>query len=154
MRKLFFIFLLFISVQVNAQDTTFYDFAARLEAGETGSLFHDWGSEKVTYLGMMKWLSPTKKELEIKIVTSYQKITQANGFNDRSLIAILTNEHKLVKIYDMVKRQNLPLKIEENKLYYEPSSEKQLLSELPKRFGERFCVSGLTCFDEYTETTE
>lgn len=154
MRKLFFIFLLFISVQVNAQDTTFYDFAARLEAGETGSLFHDWGSEKVTYLGMMKWLSPTKKELEIKIVTSYQKITQANGFNDRSLIAILTNEHKLVKIYDMVKRQNLPLKIEENKLYYEPSSEKQLLSELPKRFGERFCVSGLTCFDEYAETTE
>lgn len=154
MRKLFFIFLLFISVQVNAQDTTFYDFAARLEAGETGSLFHDWGSEKVTYLGMMKWLSPTKKELEIKIVTSYQKITQANGFNDRSLIAILTNEHKLVKIYDMVKRQNLPLKIEENKLYYEPSSEKQLLSELPKRFGERFCVSGLTCFDEYTETIE
>lgn len=154
MRKLFFIFLLFISVQVNAQDTTFYDFAARLEAGETGSLFHDWGSEKVTYLGMMKWLSPTKKELEIKIVTSYQKITQANGFNDRSLIAILTNEHKLVKIYDMVKRQNLPLKIEDNKLYYEPSSEKQLLSELPKRFGERFCVSGLTCFDEYTETIE
>ena len=99
----------------------------------------------------MDWKSPTGKDLQIKIVTTYQKITKANGFNDRSLLAIMTSTDKLVKMYDMVKRQNLPNAIENNKLIFHSAKDDHIESELPKKFGVRFCVVGLTCFNEYIE---
>ena len=100
-------------------------------------------------MGTIQWRSPSKKLLDVKSVTTYQKITQANGFNDRSLLALLTSDHRLVKTYDMVKRQNLPQAIENNQLVFHPTPEERIVSDLPLKFGERFCVAGLTCFAEY-----
>ncbi|MCH2234936.1 MAG: hypothetical protein MK078_11855 [Crocinitomicaceae bacterium] len=132
-------------------DTAFYDFVPEMGPGETTFHHHEWGSENITYLGLMDWKSPTGKDLKIKVVTTYQKITKANGFNDRSLLAIITSTNKLVKMYDMVKRQNLPNAIENNKLIFHSAKDDHIESELPRKFGERFCVTGLTCFNEYSE---
>lgn len=132
-------------------DTAFFDFVPEMEPGETTFHHHEWGSENITYLGLMDWKSPTGKDLQIKIVTTYQKITKANGFNDRSLLAIMTSTNKVVKMYDMVKRQNLPNAIEDNNLIFHSAKDDHIVMALPERFGERFCVSGLTCFQEYVE---
>lgn len=147
MKNIALIFSLFISLSVFSQDTTFWEYARNYEVNESGSIHRDWGSETVTYLGTVSWKSPSGKILQIRIITSYQKITQANGFNDRSVLALVKTNHGLIKTYDMVKRQNLPLKAHDEVLIYNVNG-LEVASELPLKFGERFCVDGLTCFSE------
>jgi hypothetical protein len=137
--------MFFGATNVLSQDSLFWEFAHDFEVGQQGSLKHDWGSENVTYLGEVSWKSPSGKELQIRIVTSYRKITEANGFSDQSIIALVKTNHTLIKAYDLVKRQNLPFEIRENTLIYKENGE-DVPSPLPVKFSERFCVKGLTCF--------
>ena len=133
-----------------AQDSTFWEHTWDYEIGQKEIIERDWGREIVYYLGEIAWTSPGGKELKIRIVTSYQQLTKANGFNDRSLIALVKTDHKVIKIYDMVKRHNLPVRIENNELIYKPDGDdgEEISSALPGKFTVRFCVKGLTCFDE------
>lgn len=147
MKKIALIFFSLFSIISFSQDTTFWEYAKDFEINQSGSIHRDWGSETVTYLGTVSWKSPSGKTLQIRIITSYQKITQANGFNDRSLLALVKVNHGLIKTYDMVKRQNLPLKAHDDVLIYSVNG-LEVASELPPKFGERFCVDGLTCFSE------
>ena len=139
--------LFFGTTNALSQDSLFWEFADTLEIGEKGSLKHIWGSENITYLGEITWKSPSGKELQIRIVTSYRKITKANGFKDQSIIALVKTNHKLIKTYDLVKRQNLPFEIRDNILIYKENGE-DVASPLPTKFSERFCVKGLSCFAE------
>lgn len=147
--KTIFCFLLFVaSYSASAQDSlSFWQFASSFEANEKGTNEHTWGSETVQYLGTISWKSPSGKELEIRIVTSYRRITEANGFKDQSLIALVKANHEPIKIYDLVSRQNIPIRIENNLLVFDIKGA-ALTSALPAKFAERFCVEGLTCFDE------
>lgn len=147
MKKIALIFSLILSIHSFSQDTTFWDYTRDFEVNQSGSIHRDWGSETVTYLGTVSWKSPSGKFLQIRIVTSYQKITQANGFNDRSILALVKTNHGLIKTYDMVKRQYLPLKAHDDVLIYSVNG-LEVASELPIKFAERFCVDGLTCFSE------
>lgn len=152
MRLLFLIYLFFALQSSFAQDadtTQFWQFAASLAENEKGELQHTWGSETVHYLGNVKWLSPSGKELELRIVSSYRRITKANGFNDQSVLALVKTNHVPVKIYDLVSRQNLPVGILENKLIYNVNGA-EITSALPAKIAERFCVDGLNCFEEAT----
>lgn len=149
MRQYFIVFILFFtSVSAHAQDTTFWEHTWDYEAGQKEIIERDWGREVVTYLGEMTWRSPSGKELNIRIITSYQQITKANGFNDRSLLALVKTDHDLIKTYDFVKKQNLPIRIENNELIYDKSGE-EISSALPPKFSARFCVQGLHCFNEF-----
>lgn len=130
-----------------AQDSTFWEHTWDFEVGQSETIHRDWGREVVTYLGEIIWKSPSGKELSIRVVTSYQQITKANGFNDQSLIALVKTNHQLIKTYDMVKRQNLPIRIADNQLIYKKSGE-EISSALPAKFAARFCVEGLNCFSE------
>ena len=134
-----------------AQDTTFWEHSWDYEVGQKEIIERDWGREIVCYLGDMIWKTPSGKEMTIRIITSYQQITKANGFNDQSLIALVKPSHEVIKVYDLVKRHNLPIEIRENQLVYKPNGEdgEEILSALPVKFGSRFCVKGLTCFDEF-----
>ena len=148
MKQLIIFFsLLVISTVGHAQDTTFWEFAKDFEVGEKGTLKHDWGRDAVTYLGTVNWHSPSGKKLPIRIVTSYRQLTKANGFNDQSILALVKEDHTLIKAYDMVKRQNLPIRVENNSLVYQPDGE-ELTSPLPPKFAMRFCVRDLNCFTE------
>lgn len=149
--SLAFVFLTLVSA-AQAQDTDtllFWQFAAGLEADQKGELQHTWGSETVHYLGTVKWMSPSGKELELRIVSSYRRITKANGFNDQSVLALVKANHVPVKVYDLVSRQNLPIAIRENKLIYQVNGS-EVSSALPAKIAERFCVDGLNCFEEAT----
>lgn len=131
-----------------AQDTTqFWQFAENFTENQKGELQHNWGSETVQYLGTIKWISPSGKELEIRIITAYRRITEANGFKDQSVLALVKSNHVPVKIYDLVSRQNLPIAIKENKLVFVINGA-EASSALPAKFAERFCVDGLNCFEE------
>lgn len=148
MKQVFALLILLATATIsNAQDTTFWEHAKHFKDGEKTIVERDWGREVVTYLGVIHWKSPSGKELKIRIVTAYQQITKANGFNDRSVIALVKGNHGLIKAYDLVSRQNLPIRIDDNKLIYKPSGE-EISSALPTKFAERFCVDGLTCFSE------
>lgn len=142
-------FFSLISFSSFSQDSTFWEHTWDYEVGGKETIERDWGREVVTFLGVIEWTSPSGKKLHIRIISSYQQITKANGFNDRSLIALVKTNHEVIKVYDFVKRQNLPLRIEDNKLVYEKSGE-VILSALPDKFAARFCVEGLTCFTEIT----
>lgn len=151
MKQQFTLFLfLFLGTGAFAQDSTFWEHTWDYEAGQKEKIERDWGREIVSYLGDMTWKTPSGRELTIRIVTSYQQITKANGFNDRCLIALVKPDHKVIKIYDMVKRHNLPIRIENNELVYKPDGEdgEEISSALPVKFSARFCVKGLTCFNE------
>ena len=148
MKKLVCFLLITMGTRSIAQDSlSFWQFAANFEVNEKGTLDHSWGSETFQYLGTLKWNSPSGKELEIRIVTSYRRITEANGFKDQSLIALLKTNNEPIKIYDLVSRQNIPIRIENNLLVFDIKGS-SLTSSLPAKFAERFCVEGLTCFDE------
>ncbi len=141
--------LLLIGLVSFSQDSTgtFYEVAVNNEIGDKETIERDWGREVVTYLGTAVWTSPSGKKLDIKIVTSYQQLTKANGFNDRSVIALVKSNNSLIKTYDLVKRQNLPIKIVDNMLIVMENGA-EVKSPLPKKFSERFCIEGLTCFNE------
>ena len=150
--KLFFTLAVFFCVrfgyaQSEADTVVFWEFAATLPLNEKGELQHDWGSETVHYLGNVKWLSPSGKELELRIVSSYRRITEANGFKDQSVLALVKMSHVPVKIYDLVSRQNLPIGIADNKLVYKVGAS-EITCGLPAKIAERFCVDGLNCFTE------
>ncbi|MEX1002522.1 MAG: hypothetical protein WDZ35_10450 [Crocinitomicaceae bacterium] len=149
-----FIILAFIAITAHSSsaqdtdtDTTFWKFAKDFEVDEKGTLKQDWGREVVTYLGTINWRSAGGKTLQIRILTSYRQITQANGFNDQSLIALVKTNHQLIKAYDMVSRQNLPVRIENNELVYK-ANKAEITSALPAKFSARFCVKDLNCFTE------
>ncbi|MBL7900150.1 MAG: hypothetical protein JNJ99_16565 [Crocinitomicaceae bacterium] len=153
----FIFFLLFIvsfftafsqdEISPESDTIVFWEYAAGLEPNTKGDLLHTWGSETVHFLGTVKWLNPSGKEIEIRIITSYRRITKANGFNDQSVLAIVKMNHVPVKIYDMVSRQNLPFAILENKLVYKINGSETPIA-LPSKFLERLCVEGLNCFAE------
>jgi len=143
----FFIFSPLVFSQDEVDTLVFWEFAASLPEGEKGELAHDWGSETVQYLGKIKWMSPSGKELELRIVTSYRRITQANGFKDQSVLALVKINNIPVKIFDLVSRQNLPIAIRENKLIYKVNGA-EVASALPAKLAERLCVEGLNCFEE------
>lgn len=150
--KLFFVISLLICsrlgfTQSEADTLVFWEYAATLPVNEKGELQHDWGSETVHYLGNVKWVSPSGKELELRIVSSYRRITEANGFKDQSVLALVKLSHVPVKIYDMVSRQNLPIGIADNKLIYKVGAS-EISCALPAKLAERFCVDGLNCFTE------
>ena len=148
MRQNLIIFaFLFIGFNSNAQDSTFWEHTWDNEIGTKETIERDWGREVITYLGIIEWRSPSGKQLKIRIVTAYQQITKANGFEDRSVLALVKENHHLIKSYDMVKRKNLPLEIKDNKLIYKPSGE-EISSALPAKIGARLCVDGLTCFSQ------
>ena len=149
MKQLLLILFGISSILSNAQDSTanFYEVAVQQEVGLKTTIERDWGREVVTYLGTAKWTSPSGKELEIKIITSYQQLTKANGFNDRSVLALVKTNNTLIKTYDMVKRLNLPIKVTEEGLVYKKNGQ-ELVVPLPAKFGSRFCVEGLTCYSE------
>ncbi|MEO9533394.1 MAG: hypothetical protein ABJG68_00235 [Crocinitomicaceae bacterium] len=149
MRTLLLSLFLSTSIFALSQDSTvtFWEYAKDYEVGETGSQSHEWGSEEITYLGIINWKSPSGKELQIRVVVAWRKITKANGFNDQTVLALVKTNHGLIKTYDFVKRQNLPKSIENNELIYEINGAKAA-SPLPTKFSERFCVDGLTCFSE------
>lgn len=148
MKQVFTLLFVALTSISYSQDTTFWAHAEEYEIGTKNIIERSWGREVVTYLGDVKWRSPSGKELTIRIVTSYQQLTQANGFNDRSVLALVKTNHALIKTYDMVKRKNLPLKIEDNLLIYEPKKGEQISSALPAKIAARLCVEGLTCFSE------
>lgn len=148
MKNILLAFLLISGFSSKAQDTTFWEFARDFEEGQSGYMHHEWGSETITYLGTLVWTSPSGRELELRIVTTYRKITQANGFNDQSILALVKTDHSLVKTYDLVKRQNLPVSLRDNKMVFHPEPDLEILSALPPKFGERFCVDGMICYDE------
>lgn len=133
--------------QSEADTMVFWEFAATLPENEKGELQHDWGSETVHYLGNVTWMSPSGKELQLRIVSSYRRITQANGFKDQSVLALVKMSHVPVKVYDMVSRQNLPIGIADNKLLYKVGAS-EISCALPAKLAERFCVDGLNCFTE------
>lgn len=150
--KVLFIALISWSMNVYSQqaDTVmFWQFAAGFAADEKGVLEHNWGSETVHYLGNIKWVSASGKELELRIISSYRRITQANGFNDQSVLALVKANHTPVKVYDLVSRQNLPISIKENQLVYKVNGS-EISAALPAKIAERFCVDGLNCFEEAT----
>ena len=103
MKFLGVLFLLLIARGSFSQDTTFWDYARDLEVNEGVTVKRTWGSERVTYLGTVEWTSPSGKVLQIRIVTTYRQIKQANGFNDQSVIALVKTNFELIKTYDMVK---------------------------------------------------
>lgn len=146
MKKLSLILLIISSTLSFSQDSTFWQYAQNFEAGQQGSQSHEWGSENVTYLGIVQWQSPSGKTLDIKIVTSYRKITSANGFSDKSILALVKTSGQLIKTFDFVKRQNLPLEIRDNKLVFSQGGE-EIISAMPGKFTVRFCVEGMTCYD-------
>lgn len=155
MKKLFFLFCFCATlfsfgqseVSPEADTIVFWEFAAGLEANTKADLQHTWGSETVHYLGMLKFITPSGKEIDIRLITSYRRITKANGFNDQSVLAIVKTNHVPVKIYDFVSRQNLPIGIRDNGLVYLINGEEKIV-ELPAKLGDRFCVPGLNCFAE------
>lgn len=146
---LFFSSLIFSQEEISPEADTivFWEYAAGLEPNTKGDILHTWGSETVHFLGTVKWLNPSGKEIEIRIITSYRRITQANGFNDQSVLAIVKMNHVPVKIYDMVSRQNLPIALKENSLVYKIKGVETPIA-LPTKFLERLCVEGLSCFAE------
>lgn len=125
----------------------FWEFAATLPENEKADLQHTWGSETVHYLGTVKFISPSGKELDLRIVSSYRRITKANGFNDQSVLALVKTNNVPVKIYDFVARQNLPIGIRDNGLIYKIKDAEKVVP-LPAKLGERLCVEGLSCFAE------
>ncbi len=125
----------------------FWEFAATLAENEKADLQHTWGSETVHYLGTVKFISPSGKELDLRIVSAYRRITKANGFNDQSVLALVKTNHVPVKIYDFVSRQNLPIGIRDNGLVYKINGAEKVIP-LPVKLGERLCVEGLSCFAE------
>ncbi|MCB9224519.1 MAG: hypothetical protein H6582_10110 [Crocinitomicaceae bacterium] len=148
MKQLFTILsFAFFGHQSIAQDSTFWQHAFDYEVGQKETIERDWGREVICYLGNIKWKSPSGKELEIRIVTSYQQITKANGFNDRCILSLVKADHTLIKSYDLVKRLNLPFEIRDNSLVYNIEGE-EIVSPLPDKFGPRLCVKGHTCFGE------
>lgn len=130
-----------------ADTVVFWEYAATLQPNTKGELQHVWGSETVHYLGSVKWTSPSGKDLDILIISSYRRITKANGFNDQSMLAIVKTNFVPVKIYDFVARQNLPIGIVDNQLVYKIDGTEVPVA-LPAKFAERLCVSGLNCFNE------
>lgn len=134
-------------VDAEADTLVFWEFAATLTEGSKADLKHTWGSETVHYLGMVKFLTTSGKELDLRIVSSYRRITKANGFNDQSVLALVKTNHVPVKIYDFVSRQNLPIGIRDNGLIYKINNEEKVVP-LPSKLGERLCVEGLNCFAE------
>ena len=153
MKSLLIISLLFIGISSHAQenDTTFWSFAADFTEGQVGTLEHSWGRESVRYLGTIQWKTPGGKVITFRVITSYRQITEANGFNDQSVLALVKSNHQMGKAYDMVKRQNLPLAIRDDQLVYKPDGS-EILSALPARLAERFCVQGMTCYNEMDAT--
>lgn len=149
MRFFFLVFILNASFSYSQEADTlvFWEFATDFEIGAKADLQHDWGSETVQYLGIIKWTSPSGKELEIRVITSYRRLTKANGFNDQSVLALVKTNNVPIKIYDMVARQNLPLAIRNNALVYTINKAESEVA-LPAKFGERLCVEGLNCFAE------
>lgn len=153
--KSFFAFVVCLSSFIGfAQDIdpvadtlVFWEFAATLPENEKADLSHTWGSETVHYLGTVKFISPSGKELDLRIVSSYRRITKANGFNDQSVLALVKTNHVPVKIYDFVSRQNLPIGIRDNGLVYKINGAEKVVP-LPAKLGERLCVEGLSCFAE------
>jgi hypothetical protein len=125
----------------------FWEFAATLPENEKADLQHTWGSETVHFLGTVKFISPSGKELDLRIVSSYRRITKANGFNDQSVLALVKTNNVPVKIYDFVSRQNLPIGIRDNGLVYKIKDAEKVVP-LPAKLGERLCVEGLSCFAE------
>lgn len=146
-QNLILLVFLFLGIQTYAQDSTFWEHTWDNEIGTKETIERNWGREVITYLGIIEWRSPSGKQLKIRIVTAYQQITKANGFNDRSVLALVKENHQLIKTYDMVKRKNLPLEVRDNKLLYKPSGE-EISSALPAKIGARLCIEGLTCFSE------
>jgi hypothetical protein len=135
------------SQDAEIKDSTFWEHAFDYEIGQKETINRDWGREVVHYLGEITWKSPSGKELQIRIVSSYQQITQANGFNDRCIVSLVKTNHKLIKSYDYVKRGNLPIEIRDNMLVYKIDGA-EIISALPAKFGPRICVKGHTCFNE------
>jgi hypothetical protein len=133
----------------NHDTLTFWEYAQHLAENEKQDRTHAWGSETVQYLGIVKWTSPSGKELDIRIVTTYRRITEANGFKDQSVLALVKHTHHLIKMYDFVSRQNLPIGIRDNMLVYK-SGTSEITSAIPAKLAERFCVEGLNCFEEAT----
>ena len=154
--KLFyaFVFILALNTSYANHDTlTFYEYAAGFAELEKGDRVHAWGSETIQYLGTITWVSPSGKELQIRIVTDYRRITEANGFKDQSILALVKTNNHLIRMYDLVSRQNLPTGIKDNKLVF-ASKAGESLSPLPEKFAERFCVEGMNCFEEAVLATE
>ncbi|MBK7130877.1 MAG: hypothetical protein IPM74_19150 [Crocinitomicaceae bacterium] len=152
---IFFVFCALWNASLFAQDEispeadtiVFWEYAAGLEPDTKGELAHTWGSETVHFLGTVKFVTPSGKEIDVRIITSYRRITQANGFNDQSVLAIVKTSHVPVKIYDLVSRQNLPFAIRDNGLVYKINGEEKVIP-LPSKLGERLCIEGLNCFAE------
>ncbi|MCG8574011.1 MAG: hypothetical protein MI810_03945 [Flavobacteriales bacterium] len=143
-----FTFILLNGFELKASDTAnFWNYAKNFEAGQKETVEREWGRENIIYLGMMDWKTPSGKTVHLRIITSYRQITKANGFNDQSVLALVKTNNELIKIYDMVKRQNLPIEIRDNQLVYKPESD-EILATLPVKFSQRFCVTGLNCFNE------
>lgn len=153
MKKLIICLAILCSANLFSQEDSdtimFWQFAASLGQNEKGELQHNWGSETVHYLGNVSWISPSGKALELRIVTSYRRITRANGFNDQSVLGLIKLNNTPVKIYDLVSRQNLPTGIRDNMLLYLVNGV-EISSALPAKLAERFCVDGLNCFEEAT----
>jgi len=150
MKKFLLLGLLFSALTTVAADSTFWGAARGFELGEKRTFEHEWGRENVTYLGTMEWKTPSGKTVELRILTCYRQITQANGFKDESILALVKTNHRLIKQYDMVKRQNLPLEIRDNQLYLKPDGEdgREVLASLPVKFSQRFCITGMTCYEQ------
>ncbi len=147
MKKIIFLIFLFSFPVVYGQDTLFWKFADSLQDGQVGMLKHQWGRESVRRVGTVTWMSPSGKELTLEIITCYRQIASANGFKDKSILALVKPGGHLVKSYDMVKKQNLPLEVRENNVVYKPAGT-EILAALPAKLAERFCVEGMTCFNE------
>lgn len=139
---------LFVLNGFSNKDTLFWQYADTLQPGDIGRLDHKWGHENIKYLGVVTWKAPSGKILELRIVTSYRQITQANGFQDQSILAFVKPNHQLIRSYDMVERKNLPIEIRNNELVYDLKNKGELVAPLPHKIGERFCVIGHTCFSE------
>jgi hypothetical protein len=134
-------------ISPEADTVVFWEHAATLEADTKSELLHTWGSETIHFLGIIQFVTPSGKEIDVRIISSYRRITKANGFNDQSVLAIVKTNHVPVKIYDFVSRQNLPIGIRDNGLVYKINGAEKVVP-LPSKLGERFCVEGLSCFAE------
>lgn len=150
MSKLFFFLFFFSAFFSFSADSTFWAAASDFEVSEKRTFEHDWGRENVTFLGTMEWKTPSGKTVVLRVLTCYRQITQANGFKDESIIVLVKTNHRLIKQYDMVKRQNLPLKIVDNQLYIKPDGAdgREVFASLPVKLSQRFCITGMTCYEQ------
>lgn len=147
MKTLMLTFFTAFIFSYSAQAEDFWHYAAKLDSGATGSQNHSWGTEEINYLGTVTWMSPSRKEKTIRIVTCWRKIKKVNGFSDECVLALVKTDHELIIAYDMVTRLNLPIRIEDNNLVFKPARD-EILSPLPSRFAERFCAKNFNCFNE------